>query len=131
MEYTFFMVPLSAIKDKKYGSDQDGSFVETLNRKIYRVHIVGSIAAIEINGESGSGYMIIDDTFSSVLVHFQSNMFRNVENLQKGDFVEVLGDIDTYNDSVTVSLQNIKKINLSRYVFNKLESIKNMQALNK
>lgn len=125
------MVPLSAIKDKKYGSDQDGSFVETLNRKIYRVHIVGSIAAIEINGESGSGYMIIDDTFSSVLVHFQSNMFRNVENLQKGDFVEVLGDIDTYNDSVTVSLQNIKKINLSRYVFNKLESIKNMQALNK
>ncbi len=131
MDYTFYMLPLSVFKDAVYGSDDEGSFVELFGRKMRRFHIVGSIAAMEMNSESGSGYIIVDDTFSSVLVHFQSSMFRTVENLQKGDLVEVLGDVDTYNESITLSMQNIRGIDLSRYSFNKLESIKNLQAISK
>lgn len=129
MDYTFFMIPLSILSESQKGSDQDGAFIEYNKKKIYRMHIVGSIAAIELNEESGSGYMIIDDTFSTVLVHFQRPMFRLLEKVEKGDLVEVLGTVELYNDSVTLSLSNLKKIALERYMYNKLQSIKNATIL--
>ncbi len=131
MDYTYFMLPLSILKDAEKGSDGSGSFIIHGQAKIYRMHLVGSIAAIEINAETKGGYLILDDTFSTVLVHFQSSLFRNIDRFKKGDLVEVIGDIDTYNETVTVSMTNIKKINLDRYCFNKIESIKNLIVLDK
>ena len=129
MDYTYFMLPLTAIKEGEKGSDSSGSFIAFKSVRMYRMHLIGSIAAIEINQETKGGYLILDDTFSSILIHFQSNMFRDIDKFKKGDLVEVLGDIDTYNDTVTLSLSNIKLIDLSRYSFNKIESIKNMQLI--
>jgi RPA family protein len=123
------MLPVNVIKDAEKGSDSSGSYVIYKSAKIYRMHIVGSIAVIEINSETKGGYLILDDTFSSILVHFQSSMFKDIDTFRKGDLVEVIGDIDTYNDTVTLSMSNIKKINLSRYCLNKIESIKNMQLI--
>ena len=131
MDYTFFMLPLSVIADSQKGSDQDGAFLEYAGRKLYRLHLVGSIAALELNEESGSGYMILDDTFSTMLVHFQRGMFRLLNEIEKGNIVEVLGTIELYNDSVTLSLNNVKKISLERYMYNKIQSIKNAMSLKK
>ena len=129
MDYTYFMLPLTIVKEGERGSDGSGSFISFRSVKVYRMHLVGSIAAIEINQETKGGYIILDDTFSTILVHFQSNMFRDIDEFRKGDLVEVFGDVDTYNETVTLSLGNIKKIGLDRYCFNKIESIKNMQLL--
>ncbi len=129
MDYTFFMLPLSIISDSQKGSDQEGAFLEYKGKKIYRLHLVGSIAALEINEESGSGYVILDDTFSTILVHFQRAMFRSMGELEKGNMVEVLGTIELYNDSVTLSLNNIKRVNMDRYMYNKIQSIKNAISL--
>ena len=96
------------------GSDQDGAFLLFAGHKIYRLHLVGSVAALEINEESGSGYFILDDTFSTVLVHFQSDMFGIMRDVNKGELVEVLGSLDMYNDSVTLALGNIKKVDAGR-----------------
>jgi RPA family protein len=123
------MLPVNVIKDVEKGNDSSGSYVVYKSAKIYRMHLVGSIAVIEINPETKGGYLILDDTFSSILVHFQSSMFKDIDTFRKGDLVEVIGDIDTYNDTVTLSMSNIKKINLSRYCLNKIESIKNMQLI--
>ncbi|MCL4399296.1 hypothetical protein M1293_02200 [Candidatus Parvarchaeota archaeon] len=124
MDYTFYMLPLSIIQKAERGSDENGTFLLFNERKIYRLHLVGSIAAIEINHETGSGYLILDDTFYTILVHFQQPIFKYVEDMKKGDLVEMLGSIDIYNDSVTMSLTVIKSITLERYCFNKLESLR-------
>ncbi len=129
MDYTYFMLPLSVLKEGNMNKDPNGGFVSFKSIDIYKMHVVGSIAAIEINQETKGGYLIIDDTFSSVLVHFQSTMFNNIDEFKKGDLVEILGDIDIYNDTITLSLRNIIKIGLSRYSFNKIESIKNMRLI--
>ena len=129
MDYTYFMLPLTILKESEKGSYSSGSFASFKSVKIYRMHLVGSIAAIEINSETKGGYLILDDSFSTILVHFQSNLFRGIDQFKKGELVEILGDIDTYNDTITLSMSNIKKIDLSRYCFNKIESIKNMRLL--
>ncbi|EFD92702.1 MAG: nucleic acid binding OB-fold tRNA/helicase-type [Candidatus Parvarchaeum acidophilus ARMAN-5] len=131
MDYTYFMLPLSILNNAEKNNDSGGSFIVYKSNNIYRMHLVGSIAAIEINPETKGGYLILDDTFSTILVHFQSSMFRDIETFKKGDLIEILGNIDIYNDTITLSMTNIKKITLSRYCFNKIESIKNLISLNK
>ena len=129
MDYTYFMLTLDFLKDGEKGNDSSGSFIKYKSTSIYRVHLVGSIAAIEINPETKGGYLILDDTFSTILVHFQSNLFNDIDKFRKGDLIEVLGDIDAYNETITIAMTNIKKITLSRYCFNKLESIKNQKLI--
>ena len=131
MDYTFFMLPLSIMEKAEKGSDGGGGFVRYNGTPIYRLHLVGSVAAMEINEESESGYLLLDDTFSSILVHFQRSFFGLLKNMKRGDFVEVLGTLNFYNDSTTLQLNNIKKIGLKRYMYNKIESIKNLKEIEK
>lgn len=131
MNYTFFMIPLSVIEKTERGSDESGNFITINGVKIYRLHLIGTIAAMEINEESGSGYIILDDTFSTILVHFQRPLFNLFKDLSKGNMVEVLGSIDVYNESTTLELNNIRRVTLERYAYNKLESIKNAAELSK
>ena len=129
MDYTFFMLPLSIMEKSEKGSDAGGNFIRYNGTTIYRMHLVGSVAAMDINEESESGYLILDDTFSSVLVHFQRSFFSLFKNINRGDFVEVLGTLNFYNDSTTLQLNNIKKIDMKRYMYNKIESIKNLKRI--
>jgi RPA family protein len=131
MDYTFFMLPLKVLENAESGSGDDGNFITYSGKKIYRLHIIGTIAALETNEESGSGYFVIDDTFSTILVHFQRPFFHLFSDITRGNMVEVLGTIDLFKDSLTLGLNNIKKVSLSRYSYNKLESIKNMIELSK
>lgn len=131
MDYTFFLLPLSTVEKGERGSDADGNFISINEKRIYRLHLVGSIAAMELNEESGSGYLILDDTFSTILVHFQKPLFNLFKEVSKGDTVEVLGTIDVYNESTTLGLNNIRKVSLERYSYNKIESIKNAEAISK
>ncbi len=131
MNYTFFMLPLSIMGSADRGSDESGNFVTLKGTKIYRLHLIGTIAALELNEESGSGYIILDDTFSTMLVHFQKPLFNLFKEIQKGSLVEVLGTIDVYNESTTLELNNIKKVDMVRYTYNKIESIKNLKELSK
>lgn len=130
MDFTFFLLPLSVIQDSKKAADDDGNFLELGGSKIYRLHIIGSVYTMETNEETGSGYLVVDDTFSSILVHFQKQSFQSIENVNKGDFIEVLGTIDVYNDSITLSLNNLAPISLSRYCYNKIQSIVNLGVIN-
>ena len=114
MDYTYFMLPLSFLKESERNKDGESSFLIYKSTKIYRLHLVGSIAAIEINPETKGGYLILDDTFSTILVHFQSSMFRNIEEFKKGDLIEVLGDIDAYNETITLAMTNIKKVSKAK-----------------
>ncbi|MCL5101597.1 MAG: hypothetical protein M1348_03235 [Candidatus Parvarchaeota archaeon] len=125
------MLPLSIVDKAEHASDGDGNFVNFKGTKIYRLRVIGTIAAMEINEESGSGYIILDDTFSTILVHFQRPMFGLFKEVNKGTIVEVLGTIDVYNESTTLELNNIKKTSLERYAYNQLESIKNEAELSK
>ncbi len=125
------MLPLSIMGNAERGSDESGNFVMLNGVKIYRLHLVGTVAALELNEESGSGYIILDDTFSTMLVHFQKPLFNLFKEIQKGSLVEVLGTIDVYNESATLELNNIKKVDMVRYTYNKLESIKNLKELSK
>ena len=111
------------------GSDSDGSFLNLNGTKIYRLHLVGTIVALELNQESQSGYLLIDDTFSTILVHFKQISFNYFDSIKRWDMVEVLGTLDINDKSVTLLLNNIKKIKLDRYVYNKLQSIKNLNTL--
>ncbi|MDP8012967.1 MAG: hypothetical protein RAK22_02600 [Nanoarchaeota archaeon] len=129
MNFTFFLLPLSVIKSASPGSDSDGSYLLLNGIKIYRLHLVGTIINLDLDEDKGSGYLIVDDTFSSVLVHFQRPLFKYFENIGKGDMVEVLGTVENNDNGVVLSLNNIKKINLERYMYNKLECIKNLQEL--
>ncbi|MCL5009849.1 MAG: hypothetical protein M1433_02645 [Candidatus Parvarchaeota archaeon] len=131
MDYTFFMLPLKVIENTERGSDEEGNFILYGGRKIYRLHLIGTIAAIEVNEESGSGYFVLDDTFSTILVHFQTPLFNMFTDISRGSSVEVLGTIDIFNDSLTLRLGNIKKVTLERYSYNKIQSIKNMMELSK
>ncbi len=131
MNYTYFMLPLSVLEKADRGSDESGNFIVINDNKIYRLHLIGSIAAMELNEESGSGYLILDDTFSTVLVHFQRPLFSLFKDIIKGSTVEVLGTIDVYNESTTLELNNIKKVSLERYSYNKIESIKNAKVISK
>ena len=99
MNYTFFMLPLSITEKAERGSDENGNFVMLNGTRIYRMHLVGTVVALELNEESGSGYIILDDTFSSMLVHFQRPLFGLFKEIQRGCLVEVLGTIDVYNES--------------------------------
>jgi RPA family protein len=131
MDYTFFMLPLSIMEKAERGSDENGNFLKFNNIKVYRLHLVGTVAALEVNEESGSGYLILDDTFSTILVHFQKQFFNQLSNIERGDIVEVLGTIDVYNESTTLSLNNIRRVDLERYSYNKIESIKNAKELSR
>ncbi len=129
MNYTYFMLPLSILKGTERGVDEEGNFILAKDKKVYRLHVVGSVAALELNEESGSGYVVIDDTFSTVLAHFQKPLFNLFNDIVRGSLVEAIGSIDVYNESTTLYLNNIKKISLDRYCYNKLESIKNLKAI--
>jgi RPA family protein len=131
MNYTFFMLPLTILEKGERGSDENGNFINFNGNKIYRLHLVGSVAALELNEESGSGYIILDDTFSTILVHFQKPFFGLFKEITKGSTVELLGTIDVYNESTTLELNNIRKVSLERYSYNKIESIKNANVLSK
>ncbi len=131
MDYTFFMLPLKSLENTERGSGEDGNFVSYGGRKIYRLHLIGTVAALEMNEENGSGYFVLDDTFSTILVHFQRRFFGLFSGIVRGSTVEILGTIDIFKDSLTLSLNNIKKVSLERYSYNKLESIKNMIELSK
>ncbi|MCL4406733.1 MAG: hypothetical protein M1573_00950 [Candidatus Parvarchaeota archaeon] len=130
MDFTFFMVPLSVINDGQRISDSEGSCIEIAGKKMYRLHVIGSVYTMDFKEETGSGYLVLDDTFSSILVHFEKQSFRMVERINKGDFVEVLGSIDIYNENVTLSLNNIISIGLDRYCYNKVQSILNLKDIN-
>jgi RPA family protein len=129
MNYAFFLLPLSVVSKSNKGLDENGSFIEFEGNRIYRLHVVGSVVTVDINEDGRSGYAIIDDTSSSILAHFQSTLIKEIEKLARGDLVEVVGYIDIYNESVTLSMVNIKGISVERYAHNKIESIKNMKAL--
>ncbi len=120
------MLPLSVINESEIGTEDNVSYILYKGRKISRLHLVGSIASIELNQDINSGYIILDDTFSTILMHFQSQLFNTVKDFQKGNLIEAMGSIEVFNQSITINLMNIKKISLSRYAYNKIESIKNM-----
>jgi hypothetical protein len=131
MDYTFFMLPLSIIDGLKPVSDGQNNFIQYNGVDIYRLHVVGSVVFMETNYQEGSGYFILDDTFSTILVHFEGSVSRSVSDIKRWDLVEVLGTIDVNGEKVTLALNNIVKIDLSRYSFNKVQSIKNLKELSK
>ncbi len=131
MDYTFFMLPLSVVDNSKPESDGQNNFIRYNGISIYRLHVVGSVVFMETNYQDGSGYFILDDTFSTILVHFEGSISRSVSEIKRWDLVEVLGTIDTNGEKITLALNTIVKIGLSRYSFNKIQSIKNMRELSK
>ncbi|MGC8516793.1 MAG: hypothetical protein ACP5MT_02775 [Candidatus Acidifodinimicrobium sp.] len=131
MDYTFFMLPLSVVDNSKPESDGQNNFIQYNGVSIYRLHVVGSVVFMETNYQDGSGYFILDDTFSTILVHFEGSISRSVSEIKRWDLVEVLGTIDTNGEKITLALNTIVKIGLSRYSFNKIQSIKNMMELSK
>lgn len=129
MNYTYFLLPLSILEFSIPGYDSDGNFLDLNGMKIYRLHLVGTIVALELNQESQSGYLLLDDTFSTILVHFGQGAFNYFDSIKRWDMVEVLGSVDINDKSVTLLLNNIKKIKLDRYMYNKLQSIRNFNRL--
>lgn len=131
MDYTFFMLPLSVIEGYKPGADSQANLINYNGIDIYRLHLTGAVVLMEVNYSDNSGYFILDDTFSTILVHFEGGMFRNLSEIRRWDLVEVLGTVDVNGEKVTLTLNNIIKIGLSRYVFNQIQSIKNLKELSK
>lgn len=129
MDYTFFMLPLSIADGFKPGADHQMNIIQYNGVDIYRLHLVGAVVLMEVNYSENSGYLVLDDTFSTILVHFEGGITRSLSGIRRWDLVEVLGTIDTNNEKATLALSSIVKIGLSRYVFNKIQSIKNLKEL--
>jgi len=88
--------------------EQAPNYLEFKNKKIYRLNLIATLVEKEVIGSITN--LLLDDGKGRIILRsFEEN--KNIEGLNVGDVVLVVGKIRTYNEERYISPEIVKKVN--------------------
>lgn len=88
----------------------ESSYVITrLGRRISRARVMGNVVDIYINPENSFGFAVIDDSTGVIRAKFFGNT-QPLEELKKGDLVDVIGKLRFSEGEIWINTELIRKI---------------------
>lgn len=109
---------LSKIVDLSTGEkvfdDEAGflKYIETEEGPVARAAVVGTVLDTNINDETNSGSIVLDDKSGVIRVQTFGEGLSKIKDVKQGDTVIVFGKVREYDNNVYLLLQILKKISI-------------------
>ncbi|MEM4336988.1 MAG: OB-fold nucleic acid binding domain-containing protein [Candidatus Woesearchaeota archaeon] len=105
---TAYKINVKDIIESSFDNENDFFYAKTKIGPVSRVNIIGFVISKEINEFSST--LVIDDGSGRIATRFFDKK-QNLENIELGDAVNVIGRIRMYGDQKYVAIEIIKKVN--------------------
>ncbi len=119
------------LKDIHSGNFTEDGFLLIGSKQIIRVNIVATVVSKYISEDGKFGSITLDDGTDTIRVRFFEDTSQ-IENIEVGDIVRVIGRLRKYEDEVYIVPEIIRVLDDPNYeIINKLEAIKHRVIVSK
>ena len=102
-------------------SGYGGSVITPTGKKVSRVRILGTVVNKFISEKGSFANMTIDDSTETINVRAFKENIKNIEALQLGDIVDILGEMNEYQGEVYVLLRTQRKVDINWELLRRIE----------
>lgn len=109
--------------------DEEERSAKTILGDVNEIRALGTVISKFISDDGNYSHIILDDGTETIRLKTWRDDMKRMEEVEKGDIIDVIGRLNYYNEEIYISPKIVKKISYNFWLLRHLEIIELLKNL--